>query len=427
MTDVSVPADSAPQAALAGCRVLELSRSAAAVAGRVLADLGAEVIKIEPIGGEEARRSEPAFHGPDGERHSLAFLAHNLNKRSVTLDIDTAAGRELLGRLAATSDIVVVDWERVGTPEEADRLHALCTAGNPRLVFCEIWPYGRGTHETTVATDLTLQAQGGHLYLNGDTDRAPVGIGAPVAVLQGGTEAASAALMAHYHALRTGTGQRVDVSVQSCVVWSLLNTTMTWQCLGIDEIRGGAVKKERGNAFFTRLVWPCRDGHIQFGPVGGGGGAVREASFSALVEWMREEGYFQDILLAHDWNGPERFTVPQQAYDEVTEAIGAFIRGRTLDELTERGMKRRILLAPIYSVPQLLTIEQLLARDFFVEVRDEKRGTTALHPGPFARLGGTPIVDFRSAPEAGADTEDVLTALGLSPDETATLRSAEAL
>jgi crotonobetainyl-CoA:carnitine CoA-transferase CaiB-like acyl-CoA transferase len=430
MTDVP-PDGSArptgPGAALAGCRVLELSHFAGAVAGRVLADLGAEVIKIEPPGGERARQAEPAFDGADGQRHGFAFLAFNLGKRSVTLDVASAAGEEILARLAATSDIVIVDWEQAGSPAEADRLRALCTEASSRLAFCEIWPYGRGEFEDTVATDLTIQAQGGHLYLNGDADRPPVRVSAPVAVLAGGTEAASAALMAYYHALRTGQGQRVTVSMQACVVWTLLNTTMTWQCMGIDEVRGGAVKKERGNSFFTRLVWPCKDGFIQFGPVGGGGGAARDISLNALIDWMREEGFFDDILLAHDWNGPNRFTVPQETYDAVTEAIGAFIATRTMDELIARGMKQRILLAPIYTVPQLLHAEQLAAREFFRAVPDTRRGATALHPGPFARLSETPIVDFRPAPNAGADTRAVLAAAGLTPSEISALRHAEVI
>jgi crotonobetainyl-CoA:carnitine CoA-transferase CaiB-like acyl-CoA transferase len=403
--------------ALAGCRVLEFSYAAAAVTGRVLADLGAEVIKIEPVGGEAARYAQPVFAGPGGRRQSVAFLAHNLTKRSLTLDTGSAAGREILTRLAASADIAVIDWERAGTPAEADRLRDLCTAENTRLVWCEIWPYGRGEHETTAATDFTLQAQGGHLYLNGEIDRPPVRVSAPVATMQAGVEAAAAALMAHYHALRTGEGQRVDVSVQECVVWTLLNTTMTWQCMGIDEVRGGSVKRERGNSFYTRLVWPCADGYIQFGPVGGGGGAAREASFTALVEWMREEGHDDGILLSRDWNGESRFTIPQGEYDAVTAVIGDFIRTKTMTELIDRGMKQRILLAPIYSIPQLLAAEQLVARGFFRRVDDPGRGASALHPGPFARLSDTPLAELRPAPEAGADTDSLLAELGLSAAE----------
>jgi crotonobetainyl-CoA:carnitine CoA-transferase CaiB-like acyl-CoA transferase len=394
------------------------------VAGRVLADLGADVIKIEPPGGEAARTAAPWFRSDSGERHGLAFLAFNLNKRSVTVDTGTAAGSEILARLAASASIVVLDWERISDPAEADRMYELCAAENPALVWCEIWPYGRGEYGTTAATDLTIQAQGGHLYLNGEIDRPPVGISAPVATVQGGAEAASAALMAYYHAIRTGEGQRVDVSLQECMIWTLLNTTMTWQCMGIDEVRGGSVKRERGNNFYTRLVWPCADGYIQFGPVGGGGGAARELSFSTLVDWMRDEGHYDDILAKQDWNGPSRFTVPQEDYDAVTEVIGAFIRTKTMAELVEHGMKRRILMAPIFTVPQLLTAEQLVARGFYTEVADPRRGATALHPGPFARLSQTPIVDFRPAPAAGADTEEVLRSAGLSDAEISALAAA---
>ncbi|WP_432841683.1 CaiB/BaiF CoA transferase family protein [Dactylosporangium sp. CA-092794] len=419
--------DRRPPAALDGCRVLELSHLAGAVAGKILADLGADVVKVEPRGGEPARWTEPAHTDSHGGRHGLEFLAFNGNKRSVTLDLAAEAGREILARLAGTADIVLLDWERIGDPGEADRLFELCARDNPKLVWCEIWPYGRGADETTLATELTLQAQGGHLYLNGEIDRPPVRVSAPVASVQSGAEAASAALMAHYHAVRTGVGQRVDVSVQECVVWTLLNTTMTWQCLGVDEVRGGSVKRERGNTFFTRLVWPCRDGFIQFGPVGGGGGAARETSYRTLVEWMRDEGFYAPILDAHDWNGEARFGVPQEAYDEVSEAIGAFIRTRTLDELIERGMKRRILLAPIYSIPQLLRAEQLLARNYFRPVEDPLRDATAVHPGPFAVMSRTPLVEPGPAPVAGAHTRALLSDAGLGAEEIEMLIAAEAV
>jgi crotonobetainyl-CoA:carnitine CoA-transferase CaiB-like acyl-CoA transferase len=154
---------------------------------------------------------------------------------------------------------------------------------------------------------------------------------------------------------------------------------------------------------------------------------ARDISLNALIEWMREEGFFDQILLAHDWNGPSRFSVPQEAYDAVTEVIGAFIATRTMDELIERGMKQRILLAPIYTIPQLLHAEQLAARGFFREVPDQRRGATALHPGPFARLSETPLVDLRRAPEAGADTGAVLAAAGLAPSEISALRHAEVI
>src|SRR3546814_8166578 len=94
--------------------------------------------------------------------------------------------------------------------------------------------------------------------------------------------------MTYYNRLKTGSGQRVDISIQECVVWTLLNTTMAWQLLGMTEMRGGAVRKERANRFYTRLVCPCRNGHIFFAPAGGGAGAGREKSYAALVAWMTD-------------------------------------------------------------------------------------------------------------------------------------------
>src|SRR3546814_8672705 len=117
---------------------------------------------------------------------------------------------------------------------------------------------------------------------------------------------------------------------------------MRWQVLGLTEMRGGAVRKERANRFDTRLVWPCREGHIFFGPVGGGGGAAREKSYAALVAWMTEDGATDAILTAQDWNGPEQFSIPQTDYDAVTDVIGRFIRTKTVDELMERAVKDRI-------------------------------------------------------------------------------------
>jgi crotonobetainyl-CoA:carnitine CoA-transferase CaiB-like acyl-CoA transferase len=202
--------------ALAGCRVLELSHAAGALAGRVLADLGAEVVKIEPPGGEPGRKAEPLVNLPNGEGLSAFWLAFNVSKRSVCLDIDTAEGARDFVDLARTADIVVTDFERLNLAD-CDRLCALALASNPALVWVEIWPFGRGApHENYPGTDTIVQALGGHLFLNGDIDRPPVRIGLPVAIMQGGAEAASAALMAYYHRLRTGHGQRVDVSMQEC-------------------------------------------------------------------------------------------------------------------------------------------------------------------------------------------------------------------
>jgi crotonobetainyl-CoA:carnitine CoA-transferase CaiB-like acyl-CoA transferase len=384
--------------ALAGVRVLELSYASAAVAGRVLADLGAEVIKVEPPGGEPGRYVEPAVALPNGERLSQFWLAFNVSKRSICIDLAAESGRRGFAALARTADIVVCDFQRL-TLEEADRLAELACSANPALVWTEIWPFGRGLpFESHPAGELVLQALGGHLCLNGDLDRPPVRIGLPVGLMQGGAEAASAALMAYYHRLKLGRGQRVDISIQECVTWTLLNSTMIWQLLQIDEVRGGAVRKERTNKFYTRLVWPCVDGYITIAPVGGGFGAVRERSYAALVAWMREDGISDELLTSRDWNGKDASRISQPDYDRVADIIGDFIRTKTKQQLMDRAVQHQILLAPINGIKDVFENAHLRERGLYQRVVDQGRGFTVEYPAPWANLSATPLRALSPAP-----------------------------
>lgn len=389
--------------ALDGVRVLEISALAGAVCGRVLADLGAEVIKLEPPGGEQARRTPPLVPVAGGAQESAAWLAFNPGKKSLTLDADDDRELQRFAALAAKSDIVVTDFQRLSL-ERMDRLAAVACEANPALIWTEILPFGRGeSFEHYPATDTVLQALGGHLNLNGDIDRPPVRISLPVGLIQGGAEAASAALMAYYHRLRGGEGQRVDVSIQQCIVWTLLNSTMAWQILSLNEMRGGAVRKERANRFYTRLVWTCRDGHIFFGPVGGGGGAAREKSYQSLLRWMAEDGYDDPLLTEHDWNGDGQFFISQDDYDAVTAIIAEFIAGKTVTELTDRAVRDRILLAPISSIADIHRNPQFRARGLFKPLRDEMRGLAVELPAHWVNLSDTGLIDLSPAPTPGGD------------------------
>jgi len=391
--------------ALAGLRVLELSALSGAVCGRVLADLGAEVIKLEPEGGEDFRRSLPRIPTRLGEE-SAAWLAFNFGKKSVTCDPDTDDGLKRFAALARSADIIVTDWERMNL-DAMDRLAAIARQANPAVIWTEILPFGRGNpYERCAATDTTLQALGGHLYLNGDVDRPPVRIGLPVGLIQGGAEAASAALMAYWHRLKTGEGQRVDISVQACIVWTLLNSTMAWQILGLNEMRGGAIRKERANRFFTRVVWETRDGHIFFGPVGGGGGRAREKSYEALLGWMAEHGFTDEILTRHDWNGEGQFAIPQEEYDAVTGVIADFIKTRATRELIDRAVRERILLAPISTIDGVFQNAHFRARGLFVPLRDDRRGLDVELPASWVRMGATPLTIPSPAPVPGANDAD---------------------
>lgn len=399
--------DTKPFGALKGIRVLEISSMSGAVCGRVLADLGAEVIKLEPQGGEKARFDAPFVPTKAGQE-SASWLAFNFGKKSVVLDLDSPTGFSDFRALARDADIIVTDFQRLSL-KEMDRLAAAARTENPAVVWVEILPFGRGhAYEAMPATDTTLQALGGHLFQNGEIDRPPVRIGLPVGLVQGGAEAANAALMAYYHALRTGEGQRVDISIQEVVIWTLLNTTMAWQILSLNEMRGGAIRKERANRFYTRLVWPCKDGYFVFGPVGGGGGSARAKSYEALLQWMAEDGVTDEILRRHDWNGDGQFAIPQEDYDAVTDVIRRFIETKTAAELIERSVRDRILMAPINSIQDIFENVQFRARGLFKPLIDEARGLQMELPAHWVRMSETMVADMRPAPLVGANTDEVL-------------------
>uniref|UniRef100_A0A2A4YZQ8 CoA transferase n=1 Tax=OCS116 cluster bacterium TaxID=2030921 RepID=A0A2A4YZQ8_9PROT len=392
--------------ALEGVRVLEISSLSGAVCGRVLADLGAEVIKIEPEGGEAARNDLQMVPTKKG-KISASWLAYNFGKKSITLDINSKDTEALFTDLIKSIDIVVCDFQRLTLPQ-MDRLATLARTTNPKLIWTEILPFGRGNaYEATPATDTTLQALGGHLYLNGEVDRPPVRIGLPVGLAQAGAEASNASLMAYYHALRTGEGQRVDISVQEVITWTLLNTTMAWQILGLNEMRGGALRKERANRFFTRLVWPCQDGYVVVGPVGGGGGSARSKSYAALLKWMAEEDITDEILTRHDWNGEGQFAIPQEDYDEVTAVIKAFIAPKTTEQLIARAVRDRILMAPINSIKHIFENVQFRDRGLFKPLIDEALGLDVELPANWVRMSQAQIAHMTPAPIAGADTRAV--------------------
>jgi crotonobetainyl-CoA:carnitine CoA-transferase CaiB-like acyl-CoA transferase len=397
--------------ALAGVRVLELGHAAAAVTGRILADLGADVIKIERSGGEPARWQEPVVRLPNGERLNPFWLAFNVSKRSITLDFDSPDALHRFAAVARTADIVITDFQRLSL-KEADHLYTHARQSNPALVWAEVLPFGRGApFENHPAGELVLQALGGHLCLNGDIDCPPVRISLPVGIMQGGAEAASAALMAYFHRLKSGRGQRVDVSIQECVTWTLLNSTMIWQLLEIDEIRGGAVRMERTNKFYTRLVWPCADGYITIAPVGGGFGVVRERSYAALVAWMAEDGITDELLTARDWNGKDAFRISQDDYNRVAEIIGGFIQRKTKRELMERAVKHQILLAPISGIKDIFENPHLRARGLYDQLSDPARTTRLEYPVVWANLNRTPLRRPTPAPKPGEHDVEIWPAL----------------
>src|SRR5262249_957972 len=244
---------------LARLRVLDLTDETGWLAGKILGDLGADVIKIEPPGGDREGRRPPFLHGVADPERSLAWLALNTSKRGITLDLAAPAGRTGFPRLVGGSDVVLESF----TPGVLDALGIGCAALRreyPRLVYCAVTPFGAtGPHAAFLARDLVVVAMGGNAGLTGDPDRPPVRCSLPTAYYHAAPEAVLGILMALHARESTGLGDFVDVSMQECQLATLIGGP------GMHANAERAPRRSGARTGRTREIWPVRDGHVSFG------------------------------------------------------------------------------------------------------------------------------------------------------------------
>ena len=411
-----------PEAFLGPYRVLDLTTQQGLIAGKLMGDLGADVIKVEPPRGEPSRHIGPFYHDESAPERSLYWMAFNLNKRGVTLDLESADGRALFLRLVKTADFVIESFDP-GYMESIDLGYDVLSRENPRVIVAAITPFGQsGPYSEFKTTDLVNIAMGAYAFTTGDADRPPVRISFPLSYAHAGAEAAAAAAMAHYHRERTGEGQFIDVSIQECVVWTLMNSTVTWDLLQRNITRGGAVIANPVTGVEMRTVWPCQDGNITMILAGGGtfGPGVK-----ALVAWMAREGVASQWLQELNWDELDMMTITQEIYDAVTAEVRPFLQSKTSGELYDAAVQNRILIAPVTTAEQSLQSPQLEAREAFVEIDHPELGGTIKYPGAFVKMSAWSPRIFRRAPHLGEHNVDVYCdELGLSRLELSALKQA---
>jgi len=397
-------------------RVLDLTDERGWLCGKLLAHLGADVIKCEPPGGDPGRGTGP-FVGdvPDVEQ-SLYWAEGNIGKRGVTLDLETETGRELLLELVKTSDILIESY-RPGHLEGLGLGYDVLAGLNPRLVMAAITPYGQtGPKAGFHATDFTIWASTGVMYCAGDADRAPNAVAIPQARIHGCLEATLAVLTALEYLNRTGEGQYIDVSMQASALDSLLDTPEILMILGRDYTRYGI------SDFVTKVVQayglPCKDGWVAFYTIGGGLLASAE-HLGRVRDWMVEEGqapdWFAVLDFVHDY---ESAVIDQQLVDRVEAVLADFTRTKTKAELYTRALASRLILAPIQNAPETWQDKQLEARDFWQQAGREDGGGTVPYAGYCAIFGETPMRIGRAAPRIGEHNHEVFVSeLGLPAEK----------
>jgi crotonobetainyl-CoA:carnitine CoA-transferase CaiB-like acyl-CoA transferase len=383
--------------------VVDLTLERGWMCGRLLADLGADVIKVEPPGGDPGRHkglfADPARPSPE---ESLSWWFENRGKASVVLDVDDAGDRERLLELIDGADAVVESYETGWLDGRGLGVDALL-ARNPRLVVTSISPFGRtGPRAHWSATDLTVAAMTGEMWLTGDADRPPVRLSVPQLFTVAGVEAAVHTIVGLWHADTTGEGQHVDVSAQLCGVKFLMNA-QTFHILEGRELFRFGPYYAAGPSFF-RAINPCLDGHavalVAAGPIGG-------AMMRFIMDWADAEGVAVPAARDRDYSTLNFLDEPEEFFAAVRDTIEGLFARHTKAELYQAALDHLLLVAPVNTVADIRADEQLAARDYFVPAEQGERGPVAW-AGPWARLPATPLSTSRRAPYVGEHTADVL-------------------
>ncbi len=387
------------EGALAPYRVLDLTEGGCALCGKMLADLGADVIKIEVPGGDSGRSTGPFYKNIPDPQKSLFWFAYNGNKRGITLDIAASDGRDIFRRLVKTADFVI-ESHPPGYLEALDIGYAALEKSNPRVIMVSISPFGQeGPYARLRASDLITMAMSGFMYLHGDPDRPPVWITFPQASIAGGAEGAAAALIAHWHRETSGEGQHIDVSIQESMTNMLFNATVWWDISGRNLVRVGDTWQI--GPILVPFGYRCRDGYVSLNLLGGGRPS-NVASSAGIVKWMAENGMAPPWLQVFDWvNEFDTTKVTQETVNRIVQAIADFLLTKTKAEVMERALRDNIIIAPVSTAQDIWENPQYRQRHFFVEVEHPELGASLPYCGPFAKMSRTALQMKRRPPLPG--------------------------
>jgi crotonobetainyl-CoA:carnitine CoA-transferase CaiB-like acyl-CoA transferase len=407
------------RAALDGIRVLDLADNAVAYASRLLADLGAEVIRIEPPHGNALRRAAPLAATAHG-MVSCADAFWNANKKAITLDLACAEGRRLFGELVAKSDVVIETFAP-GTLAAWGIGYETMKLRNPAIILVSVTPYGQtGPCAKFRATDLTLLAAGGLLSLGGYPEIGPVAVAGDQGYLAAAIFGAVATLKALVERQGnnggTNHGQWLDVSGQECIAFALEDAIPEWYLSHSIRRRTGDQAREAGTG-----VYPCQDGYISM--VAGRLGTAK--AFKTLVHWIAESGTpGGNELLDERWQD-FKFRQSPQGIARFAEIFGAFCASRSKQELYREGQARQIAIAPVNTVADIVADPQLRANGYFRSLHDDALDRDVTVPGPPYRLGRTPATLRNPAPASGQHNRAVyVDELGLSEGDLCALTGA---
>ncbi|HLG61875.1 MAG TPA: CoA transferase [Ktedonosporobacter sp.] len=382
-------------AALAGIRVLDLTQiMAGPFCAMLLADLGAEVIKIEnPRGGDDSRRMAPPYY--NGE--SAAFIAMNRNKYGIAIDIRTPAGKEMLWRLIATADVLVENF-RPGTMERLGFGFEAVHARHPALVYCSISGFGHtGPYSERGGFDLVAQAMSGVLSVTGSAEE-PAKVGVPISDLNAGLYASHAILAALLSRTRTGEGQYIDTSLfEAALAYTIWESNEYWATGTAPQRLGTA---HRLSAPYQ--VFATADGWIAIG-------AANQRNWELLVRALDRVDLLQQPQFA---TNADRMANLAELVETLTATLKTRATSAWLGILEEAGVP----CGPVLTLDQVYQHPQVQARAMDIEVEHPIAGR--IHAIGFpVKYSSTPPQLYRPAPVLGQHTTMILESLGYTPEQ----------
>ena len=404
------PTEEAPaEAFLSPYRILDLCNERGAFGTKLLADMGADVIKVEPPGGDRQRRRGPFFGDQPHREKSLPFLYFNTSKRSITLNLEHKKGRDLFRELARRAD-AVVESSPPGHLKGLGLGYEELAQLNPRLVMASITPFGQtGSYRDYQATDLILMAMSGYMQVTGDPEGPPVRLGDEQSLYPPAMYSALGVVAAlFFRDAVSGRGQYIDVSMQEALLtfYTENHPVVLWRRKGQNATRTGLLSR----LAVPIGVYPCEDGWV-------GLGVVTPAEWLALSQWIAEATGNKDILEDKYKGGVQE---RRDYFEELNAYVTDFTARFSRQELFLEAQKRNVVAVPVNSVDDLLKDPHLAASGFWVELDHPVVGRLKYPRGPY--LGGSIPVPRRAAPLLGEHSQEVYTSeLGLTPQDLAVL------
>jgi len=399
-------ADIAANGPLTGYRVLDLAQPIGYHCGKLLGDMGAEVVKIERPGGDPARLTPPFKDQVPGLERSLYFLHYNTNKRGITLDIESPDGRELFLELVRRAD-VVLETSKPGTMEALGLSYAALSSVNPAVIMASVTPFGQtGPWRGYKATDIAGLALGNPMAISGEPGLEPLQAPGELAYGMASTYGAFGIAVALYHRMDSGAGQYVDVSMDEAAAHIAGYAIPHYSHEGVKPYRSS----RKADVVDLYDAYRTKNGFVRLF-------IIPAEQWRSLVKWIGSPDPLTDPIF-------ENFEFRRQNTDVVHSTIQEFCLRYTKEELYEEGQKRHIGVSPVNTPVEFINSAHTKARGVFIDMEHPVIGKYQQF-APVPRFSGTPGRLVRSAPLLGQDNEAIFCGeLGLSKQDLTALAAA---